>query len=106
MKRITIAATAVLAVATTALALSAQGRHQFSEFLNGLKEAPQIVATSGTGTFKATINNEGTEIAYELTFSNLESDVRQAHIHSDGRRATARSCCGSAIRRPPTPRIA
>ena len=81
MKRFTIAATAVLAVATTALALSAQGRHEFSELLNGLKEAPQIVATSGTGTFKATINTEGTEIAYELTFSNLESDVRQAHIH-------------------------
>ena len=81
MKRLTIAATAILAVATTGLVLSAQGRHQFSEFLNGLKEAPQIVATSGTGTFKATINTEGTEIAYELTFSNLESDVRQAHIH-------------------------
>jgi cystathionine beta-lyase family protein involved in aluminum resistance len=81
MKRIMIAATAVLAVATTALAFSAQGRQQFSELLSGLKEAPQIVATSGTGTFKATINTEGTEIAYELTFNDLESDVRQAHIH-------------------------
>ena len=63
MKRIMIAATAVVAVATTALALSAQGKYQFSELLSGLKEAPQFVATSGTGTFKATINNEGTAIA-------------------------------------------
>ena len=39
------------------------------------------VATTGTGTFKATINKDDTEIEYELTFNNLESDVRQAHIH-------------------------
>ena len=81
MKRIMIAATAVLAVATTALAFSDQGGRKFSEFLSGLKEAPQIVATTGTGTFKATISKDGTEIDYELTFKDLESDVRQAHIH-------------------------
>ena len=39
MKRIMIAATAVLAVATTALAFTDEGGRRFSEFLNGYKEA-------------------------------------------------------------------
>ena len=81
MKRIFIAATAVLAVATTALAFSDQGGRRFSEFLNGLKEAPAIVSTTGSGTFRASISKDETEINYELTFENLEGDIRQAHIH-------------------------
>jgi hypothetical protein len=81
MKRIMIAATAILAVATTALAFSDEGSRRFREFLNGLKEAPAIVSTTGTGTFQATISKDGTEIYYELAFENLEGDVRQAHIH-------------------------
>jgi hypothetical protein len=81
MKRIMIAATAFLAVATTALAFNDQGSRRFREFLSGFKEAPNPIATSATGTFKATINKDATEIDYELTFANLEGDVRQAHIH-------------------------
>ena len=81
MKRITIAATAVMALATTALAFTAQGQRQFKEFLNGLKESPAIVSTTGTGSFQATISKDESEIDYTLTFENLESDVRQSHIH-------------------------
>jgi hypothetical protein len=81
MKRIMFAATAILAVGTTALAFSDEGSRRFSEFLTGLKEAPAIVSTTGTGTFKATLNQDETEIEYVLTFQNLESDIRQAHIH-------------------------
>jgi hypothetical protein len=81
MKRIIIAATAVLAVATSALAFSDQGGRRFREFLNGLKEAAAPVSTTGTGAFKATINRDETEINYELSFEDLEGDVRQAHIH-------------------------
>ena len=46
MKRIMIAAMAVLAVATTALAFSDEGHTRFSEFLNGLKEAPTRLSTT------------------------------------------------------------
>ena len=81
MKRISIMAAVLLALAGTAVAFNEGKNRRFSEFLTGLKEAPQIVATSGTGTFRATINEDGTEIAYVLTFKDLESDVRQAHIH-------------------------
>jgi CHRD domain len=81
MKRITIMAVAVFAIAGTALAFTDDGRRQFREFLNGVKEATAVVSTTGTGTFRATINQDETEINYVLTFQDLEGDVRQAHIH-------------------------
>jgi hypothetical protein len=81
MKRITLFAAAILAVAGTGLAFTDEGPRRFSEFLNGLKEAPAIVSTTGNGTFRATINKDETEIHYLLTFKDLEGDVRQAHIH-------------------------
>ena len=40
-----------------------------------------MVSTTGTGTFRATINRDGDEIAYRLTFKDLEGDITQAHIH-------------------------
>ena len=81
MKRIMMVAGAVIAVAASGFAFSDGGSGKFREFLNGSKEAPQIVVTSGTGTFEASISKDGTEINYVLTFQNLESDARQAHIH-------------------------
>ena len=81
MRRVIIAAAVVLAAAGTALAVTQEGNRRFNEFLNGFKEAQAIVATTATGTFKATISRDETEIAYELTFNDLEGDVRQAHIH-------------------------
>jgi CHRD domain-containing protein len=81
MNRITMVAVTMLATAGSGLAFNGDGARQFRESLNGLKEAAAVVSTTGTGTFKAEINLEETEIAYELTFENLEGDVRQAHIH-------------------------
>jgi len=81
MKRITIVVVAVIAIGSTVVVFGEQGCRKFREFLNGLKEAPNPVSTTGTGTFSATINKAETEIDYQLTFSNLEGDVRQAHIH-------------------------
>jgi hypothetical protein len=82
MKRIATTAAMVIAVATTGLIASGdQGPRNFSEVLTGLKEAPAIVTTSGSGTFNATLNKDGTEIEYELTFSDLESNITQSHIH-------------------------
>jgi hypothetical protein len=80
MKRITIVATAVLVIAGTGLALTRE-RDRFREFLNGLKEATAVVSTTGTGTFRARISDDESEIHYVLTFKDLEGDVRQGHIH-------------------------
>jgi hypothetical protein len=81
MKKITIVAVGLIALAAAAPALSQEGVRRFIEVLNGLNEAAAVVSTTGTGTFLATINNDETEIAYTLTFQDLEGDVRQAHIH-------------------------
>jgi len=80
MKRFMTIAVALVATAGSGLAFSDDGSH-FKESLNGLKEAANVVSTTGSGTFEMTINKEETEIAYELTFQDLEDDVRQAHIH-------------------------
>lgn len=66
---------------TTGVAFSDEGARKFKEFLDGFKEATVVVSTTGTGTFNAEISQDGTEINYELTFQDLEGDVRQAHIH-------------------------
>src|SRR3954467_14342991 len=81
MKRITILAVAVFAIGSTVLVLGDQRSRRFQEFLNGLKEAPAPISTTGNGTFRATINKDETAIDYQLTFHDLEGDVRQAHIH-------------------------
>lgn len=81
MKRTTLVAVAVLAIGSTVLVAGDQGGQRFREFLNGFKEAAAPVSTTGNGTFRATINKDETEITYELTFNDLEGDVRQAHIH-------------------------
>lgn len=73
--------TLVFLLAATGVAFSDEGGRKFKEFLNGLKEAPAVVSTTGTGTFRAEISKNGEEIEYELTFKDLEGDVRQAHIH-------------------------
>jgi len=82
MKRYMIAAGVVLAIASTGLAFSDDsGGRRFSELLNGYKEAAAPISTTGHGTFQATISLDESEITYELTFADLEGDVRQAHIH-------------------------
>ena len=102
MKRIMIAAMAVLTVATTALAFTEEGNKRFRELLNGYKEAVDPVSTTGTGTFHATISEDETEIDYELTFADLEGDVLQAHIHIGHPQTRAGSSCGS-VSRPTNP---
>ena len=81
MKRIMTVAVVALGMVGTGLAFHGDGPRQFRETLNGLNEAAAVVSTTGTGTFKARINLDETEIQYELTFQDLEGDVRQAHIH-------------------------
>jgi hypothetical protein len=49
-------------------------------FLVGTQEVP-VVMTAGHGTFEATISKDENSISYELTYSDLESTVTQAHIH-------------------------
>jgi hypothetical protein len=47
--------------------------------LTGYQENPTL-STTGHGSFKAFITKDN-EIVYELSYSGLESDITQAHIH-------------------------
>jgi hypothetical protein len=58
----------------------AHSDRRIREFLNGVQEVP-VVSTTGSGTFEAVINRDEDEIEYTLTFTQLEGDVTQSHIH-------------------------
>jgi len=48
--------------------------------LHPYEEVPSVSSTA-RGEFRARISRDGTEIHYTLSYSGLEGDVRQAHIH-------------------------
>lgn len=54
----------------------------------GYLEAPPI-STPAAGSFEATIDDDANEIRYTLSYSGLEGDVRQAHIHFGQRSVSA-----------------
>ena len=56
------------------------GAEVFKAKMNGFREVPPN-STTATGAFKATISDDNTSIAYELTYNGLEAPVTQAHIH-------------------------
>lgn len=69
------AALALLGAAGSALADS-----DLSTRLKGFHEVP-AVSSAATGRFKASIDKASQTIRYELSYSGLEGDVRQSHIH-------------------------
>ena len=79
--RLALAVTVVgaLAVGGTA-AIAGGGPKQSRGALSGYQEVPAVSST-GTGRFQASVNATGDAIAYKLSYSGLEGDVTQAHIH-------------------------
>ena len=75
---VSIAVIAVVSASTVALA---QGFKRISEILTGYEETPSAVSTTGNGTFNARISNDESSIQWELSYSDLEGAVQQAHIH-------------------------
>ena len=57
----------------------------FATSLSGFEEVPSLF-TSGVGKFKGKLNNDQTQLTYELSYSSLEGNVTQAHIHFAQRR--------------------
>lgn len=86
MKRFALAPLAWIAVLALAGALpaAAQPIDDFSGTatadLSGFNEVPAIF-TFGGGRFEATVNADGTEIEWDLTYDHLTANVTQAHIH-------------------------
>jgi len=48
--------------------------------LNGYEENPDL-STVGTGSFEARLSKDGTSLHYKLSYSGLEGNVQQAHVH-------------------------
>jgi hypothetical protein len=78
---------AVIAVVSLSAIALGQGFKKISEILTGYEEtaAPGspggAVSTTGNGTFTARISNDESRIEWELSYSDLEGAVQQAHIH-------------------------
>ena len=65
-----------------ASAVSAQGPKNIREHLTGYQEDPLVISTAGHGDFHARISNDGTRLAWELSYRDLEGGaIQQAHIH-------------------------
>lgn len=53
--------------------------------LSGYEEDPAALSTTGSGQFRARIDDKAQEISFQLSYANLEGVVTQAHIHFGGR---------------------
>ena len=69
----------VVFAAATAVAIP-QGFKKIQEFLTGYEEVPSV-STTGSGQLNARISNDESRIDWELSYSDLEGAVQQAHIH-------------------------
>ena len=78
MKKTSVAMLLVGIIASIGIAY--EGFKNIKELLNGSEEVP-YVSTTANGEFQARINKEGTEITYSLSYSALEGNVQQSHIH-------------------------
>jgi len=71
----------VLSVMSVLTVVMAQNFKTIKEVLTGYEETPSAVSTSGNGIFNARISNDEAQIDWELSYSDLEGAVQQAHIH-------------------------
>jgi hypothetical protein len=62
-----------------------RGGNAIQERLSGYEEDPLVLSTTGSGQFRAQINDRTQEISYRLSYTALEGTVTQAHIHVGGK---------------------
>lgn len=81
MQKFVLAACALALAAGVAQAQTGQGgANRVSAVLEPEQEVP-AVSSPGGGQFVAVIDEDRGTIDYELTFSDLQADSRQSHIH-------------------------
>jgi hypothetical protein len=86
----------------SAFLLAQGGPSQFHATLESTNEIPAVSSTAA-GTFTATLQNNGTELAYEFSYSGLSGPPTQAHIHFGQKFANGAVVywiCGSATNPP------
>ena len=77
-----LAAFGVVALAIASFALAGNGgkKHVKSERLSSYNEVPAL-STTGTGSFRADIDEAAQKITFELKYSGLTGNPGAAHIH-------------------------
>jgi hypothetical protein len=80
MKRAAAAAAILVLVIGTGIVFTQGGFKNITEQLTGLKEVP-VISTTGHGEFNARISNDESEIAWELSYADLQGGILQSHIH-------------------------
>ena len=88
-------AVATLAVGVAALGIAAfalaggsgAGFNHLTATMSGYQEVPAVSST-GTADFTADVSKDGSSIAWQLSYSGLEGDVQQSHIHFGQRSVT------------------
>ena len=71
---------AILGASPVAMAKDKDEEVELKATLKGFEEVPAI-STGASGSFRGEISGDGTTITYTLSYTGLEGDVRQAHIH-------------------------
>jgi len=79
MKKSALVLCALAGFTVSAVALGG-GFKFIQEFLSGYEEVPSV-STAGHGELTARISNDESQIDWELTYSDLEGAIQQAHIH-------------------------
>ena len=79
MRRLVVSI-AVIGLVSASTIVLAQKFKNIREFLTGYEETP-AVSSVAEGEFHARISDDATQIDYELSYSDLEGAVTQAHIH-------------------------
>lgn len=80
MRRLGLSLAVIALVSATTVVLAQGGFKRISELLTGWEEVPSV-STTGNGSFTARISNDESRIDWELSYSDLEGAVQQAHIH-------------------------
>jgi hypothetical protein len=78
---VVVAAALITTAATADVDRSGDSQSVLREQLSGYNETPLALSTTGTGRFLARISRAGDQISYTLSYSALEGNVTQAHIH-------------------------
>jgi hypothetical protein len=80
MKKLCVPTLVLLLAAFAAADADAAKGRQIRAQLADLEEVPAL-STLGHGTFRGTISVDGEEIAFELSYADLEGDIAQSHLH-------------------------
>lgn len=80
MKKKVFLLSVILLSCAVGLAIYAGGFRRIKQTLTGYEEVP-AVSTEASGEFRGRISKDESEIEWELTYSDLQGAVSQAHIH-------------------------